>query len=278
MTIVVLDGPVGTELARRGVPTPLPLWTAAAIEDAPDVLAAIHRDYAAAGATVHTANTFRTDPWSLRRDPDPDRWRRLTEAAVGIARAAVGSGRVAGSIAPLEDCWRPDLSPPADLAAHAHGRMAVALRDAGADLLLCETFPHAGEALIAADAALATGLPVWFSLTVGPSGDLLAADVLVDTLREAVRRGVAAVLVNCARPPRITELLPGLAGIGVPFGGYGNVGEPDPIVGWRSEGPSAPGPYAAAAAGWIAAGATIVGGCCGTTPAPVEAVASLVRA
>ena len=50
--IVLLDGPVGTELAARGVATPPPLWSAAAIDAAPDVLAAIHRDYAAAGATV----------------------------------------------------------------------------------------------------------------------------------------------------------------------------------------------------------------------------------
>jgi len=278
VTLVLLDGPVGTELARRGVPTPLPLWTAAAIEDAPDVLAAIHRDYAAAGAEVHTANTFRTDPWSLRADPDGDRWRRLTDAAVRIARGAVGGGRVAGSIAPLEDCYRPDLSPPRGPAAEAHGRMARGLRDAGVDLLLCETFPHAGEALIAVDAALATGLPVWLSLTVGPGGDLLSDDVVEATLRDAVGRGVEAVLVNCARPDRIADLLPRLAGLGVPFGGYGNVGEPDDATGWRSDGASAPRPYAEAAARWAAAGATILGGCCGTTPAHIAALAAAARA
>jgi len=64
---VILDGALGTELARRGVPTPLPLWSAAAIDSAPQVLSAIHRDYAEAGATVHTANTFRTGPWTAER-------------------------------------------------------------------------------------------------------------------------------------------------------------------------------------------------------------------
>ena len=56
--ITLLDGPMGTELAARGVMTELPLWSAAAIDAAPEVIAAIHRDYADAGATVHTANTF----------------------------------------------------------------------------------------------------------------------------------------------------------------------------------------------------------------------------
>ena len=64
---------------------------------------------------------------------------------------------------------------------------------------------------------------------------------------------------------------------GICTGGYGNVGEPDDQQGWRSEGDSAPEPYAGAVAEWIAAGASIVGGCCGTTPAHIAAVTSAVR-
>ena len=106
--MVILDGPVGTELNARGVRTELPLWSAAANETHPEVVSAIHRDYAGAGATVHTTNTFRT-----RRRLMPGRWRELTTRAVELARGAVPrSHRVAGSIAPLEDCYRPDLSPP----------------------------------------------------------------------------------------------------------------------------------------------------------------------
>jgi S-methylmethionine-dependent homocysteine/selenocysteine methylase len=56
----VLDGPLGTVLVRRGVALPAPGWSAHALDVAPDVVAAIHRDYVAAGATVHTTNTFRT--------------------------------------------------------------------------------------------------------------------------------------------------------------------------------------------------------------------------
>jgi S-methylmethionine-dependent homocysteine/selenocysteine methylase len=272
---ILLDGPVGTELTRRGVDTPLPLWTAAAIEDAPDVLASIHRDYAAAGARVHTANTFRTGPYTFRHDRDPDRWRRLTDRAVAIARSAVDD-RVAGSMAPLEDCYRPDLSPEPDLAREAHERMARGLLEAGVDLLLCETFPHPEEALIAVEAALGTSLPVWLSLTVGPTGDLIDDEMVEETLRRAVELGVEAVLVNCARPQRIAELLPRLAGLGVPFGAYGNVGEPDDRIGWRSDGSSAPEPYADEVVRWIAAGATLVGGCCGTTPAHIAALKARV--
>lgn len=274
--VTILDGPIGTELARRGVETPLPLWSAAAIRSAPDVLAAIHRDYAAAGATVHTANTFRTSPWSLEKAGRADAG-ALTSDAVAIARAAVPAGhRVAGCLAPLEDCYRPDLSPPEVAARPAHGRMARLLADAGVDLILCETFPHPGEALIALDAALATGLPVWLSLTAGPDGDLLDDAAILATAHEAAERGASAVLANCVRRERLDVLLPRLATLPVPTGGYGNVGAPCEEHGWRTEGLDDPEPYAQHVLRWVDAGAQIVGGCCGTTPAHIAAIAPLL--
>src|SRR5207245_1272484 len=102
--ITILDGPMGTELERRGIATPPPGWSAYAIDQAPEIIAAIHRDYAAAGATVHTANTFRTKRRQFR-----NRWEALARSAVAIAKRSVPSDHcVAASIAPLEDCWRPD--------------------------------------------------------------------------------------------------------------------------------------------------------------------------
>ena len=107
MSVIILDGPLGTELDARGIPTPLPGWSAHALDEAPEAICAIHRDYAAAGATVHTTNTFRT-----RRAVFGARWETLARRAVHLARDSVPSGhRVAGSIAPLADCYRPDLSP-----------------------------------------------------------------------------------------------------------------------------------------------------------------------
>ena len=81
--VQLLDGPVGTELARRNVATPAPQWSAQVLDNAPELLGRIHADYAEAGAEVHTANTFRTSPWSLRRVPAmADRWQQLTQLAV----------------------------------------------------------------------------------------------------------------------------------------------------------------------------------------------------
>jgi S-methylmethionine-dependent homocysteine/selenocysteine methylase len=281
--LVILDGPLGTELAARGVATPPPGWSAEAIVHAPEVIRAIHRDYAAAGATVHTANTFRT-----KRRQVGDAWSDLAARAVALAREAVPAGHlVAGSIAPLEDCYRPDLSP--SDARSEHRELSRALAAAGVDLILCETFPHVGEALVAVEEALATGLPVWVSFTAGPAADLLTPDEVGRAAREAVARGAAAVLVNCvpaARTRAFVEhlaqhLAQQLAGAGVPFGAYANAGAPEEGIGWdearrdpvaRRRAALA---YAALARGWIEAGATLVGGCCGTGPEHIAALAAL---
>jgi S-methylmethionine-dependent homocysteine/selenocysteine methylase len=264
--ITLLDGPLGTELAARGVPTPAPAWSAFALDRAPGVVAAIHRDYAAAGAAVHTANTFRT-----RRRQVGDRWEALARRAVALARGAVPGGhRVAGSLGPLEDCYRPDLSPPDPRPEHRE--LARALVDAGVDLLLCETFPHVGEALVAVEEAVATGVPTWASFTAGPDGALLTPAEVEAGAREAARRGASAVLVNCTAATRILPYVERLAGAGVPFGAYGNAGSPDEGLGWTG----APDVerYAALAAAWVRAGATLVGGCCGTGPEHIRALAA----
>ncbi|MBK7404220.1 MAG: homocysteine S-methyltransferase family protein [Phycisphaerales bacterium] len=172
--ITILDGPVGTELIRRGVDCTGPLWSARAIDGAPEVLGAIHREYAAAGATVHTAATFRTQPGI-----EPGEWARLARRGVELVREAVPRGhRVAGSLAPLADCYRPDLSPArVDPAAtrEAHLALARVLADAGCDILLCETFTDPGEGLLAAGAAVeaaeATGAEVWLSPLTGALRD-----------------------------------------------------------------------------------------------------------
>ena len=273
MAVTILDGPLGTELNARGVGTPLPGWSAHALITAPGVVGAIHRDYASAGATVHTANTFRT-----KRRQFPAEWERLARLAVRICRESIPAGhRVAGSVAPLEDCYRPDLSPPADVARAEHRELAMVLADAGCDVLLCETFPHAEEAIIALEACVATGLPVWVSFTPGPDGTLLTPKDVGGAAREAIRRGAAAVLVNCVAAPLAAPYVRALAEAagGAPFGVYANAGRPDDRIGWQAPEatPDAAARYADLAGEWVAMGATLVGSCCGTRPGHVAELA-----
>jgi S-methylmethionine-dependent homocysteine/selenocysteine methylase len=279
--IRVLDGPMGTELHRLGVPTPLPLWSAGANAEAGEVVRTIHRGYALAGATLHTTNTFRT-----RRRTVGDRWRELSSLAVAHARAGAMPGhRVLGAVAPLEDCYRPDLSPAQsapDACRQEHGELARHLVAAGVDVLLLETFPHPVEALLALEAALETGCETWLALTPGPDGTLWSPEALARCASEAAATGAAALFVNCVSvehaQPFVDALSTAALRAGVPFGVYANAGRADDAVGWRAldEDPAgAAERYARAARRWIASGASIVGGCCGTGAPHIAALASL---
>ncbi len=139
---------------------------------------------------------------------------------------------------------------------------------------MCETFPHVVEALIAVEEAAATGLPVWVAFTAGPEADLLSPGEVERGAREAVSRGASAVLVNCVPAARTLAYVERLAEIGVPFGAYANAGTPEEGIGWGAEGPEAAQAYLEFARSWVNAGASIVGGCCGTGPRHIEALAA----
>ncbi len=265
MALTLLDGPIGTALIARNHPCPAPAWSAWAIEHAPEAVEALHREYAAAGAEVHTTNTFRTRP-----DAVGPAWADLARRAVSLARAGAGPGQtVAGSIAPLADCYRPQDSP--DNPGPRHAALAAVLADAGVDLLLCETFPHVGEALAAVDAAVQTGCETWVSFTAGPSADLLSPEQIRQGAIAAVEQGASAVLVNCIPAGRTAEFLNPLRDLGVRFGAYANAGHTDDGIGWHPD-PDGPDRYADLAEAWVKMGATIIGSCCGTGPAHIAAL------
>jgi S-methylmethionine-dependent homocysteine/selenocysteine methylase len=263
--LTLLDGPMGSELTRRGADTSLPLWSARALRDAPDLVRAIHEDYARLGVDVHRANTFRA-----RRRTAGDAWEALAREAVRCARAAALPGqRVAGSLGPLEDCYRPDLAPSDDEAGLEHDAFARFLAACGVDLLMCETFPSPREARVATRACVATGKETWVSLTAGPSAELMTPKELAGAARACVDEGARAVLVNCVAASLSGPYVEALAAVGARFGVYANASR------WN-EPALDPEAYADHARGFIAAGATILGGCCGTGPAHVARLAQLV--
>ena len=112
---LILNGAMGTELIRKGVDLPLPLWSAEANLTHPDIVVNIQRDYVAAGADILTTNTFRTTTYTYRKagyskEKAKARARDSLMSAVDLARQAAGEAvNVAGSITALEDCYTPEL-------------------------------------------------------------------------------------------------------------------------------------------------------------------------
>ena len=275
--LTLLDGATGTELDRRGVNINLPLWSARAIIEAPDVLGQIHKDYLYAGAEVVTANTFRTHRRSLAQAGLGDRAGELTERAVAIARQASDCvserALVAGSLAPLEDCYSPDLVPPDECLQEEHAEMAHHLVEAGADLLLVETMNTVREAVAAASAAVATGLPTLVSIVCGRDDRLLSGESVAAAATALTSLRPNAILVNCASALDLYRPLSELrAHTSLPVGAYGNVGYTDDSQKWLNSDAADPEAYARYAGQWVEIGATLIGGCCGTSPAHIAAL------
>jgi S-methylmethionine-dependent homocysteine/selenocysteine methylase len=270
---LVLDAALGTDLLARGARLPSPLWSAQALLDAPELVEAIHRENAAAGADVLTIASFRLHGRNLRESPCALSQEELLALAVTLARRWAPSGVwIAGSLAPLEDCYRPDLAPKQEqILFSEHAGMASALARAGVDLILAETMNTVREAAAAVRAAAATDLPVVVSCVTDTEGRLLSGEPLVDLVRAlgALASPPDALGINCVAAGRLDGDL-GLLGAsapGVPLAAYGNTFGAFVV----------PPAYAELATEWVRLGARLVGGCCGTTAAHTAAVAARVR-
>lgn len=274
--VLLLDAAMGTDLDRRGMTTRLPLWSALGVLERPDLVRQIHADNLRAGADIVTTCTFRTTGRTLARAGlDPARAAELDALAVRLAaEARRETGRtdalIAGSIAPLEDCYSPGLTPDDDAALAEHRRQAASLAASGADFLMIETMPTIREAVAALRAATETGLPATVGFVCAqpvaggpvalPSGESLASAVAA-----VAPLAPAAILVNCAPAPVIAAAIAELrTATKLPTGGYANAGRIDDLRGWEPDPTLAGGDYAAAVAPWLDLGASVVGGCCGT--------------
>lgn len=264
---MIIDGATGTLLGARGIDTTGSLFGAAALLDEAGlgILREVHREYAQAGAALVTANTFRTN----RRKAGPH-WRELTARAVRVAREA--GVLVAGSIAPVGDCYLPELAPLREQALAEDREMAQALADDGCDLLLVETVCSFDEGLCAVEAAAETRLPVWVAAMAMPDGRMRDGSDLALFFREAASRGAAAALINCVPCDGADAGLDAALRSGLQTGAYAHMGDVDPSSGWPSSRVLTPEEYAERATRWVERGATILGGCCGTTPAHIAAL------
>ncbi|MDX8352847.1 homocysteine S-methyltransferase family protein [Cognatiyoonia sp. IB215182] len=281
--ITLLDGGMGQELIHRAGDKPTPLWSTQVMVDHPGLVAEVHAAYRAAGATVHTANTYAIHRDRLVDTPLADKFADLHAAALAEAR---GSGRIAGAIGPLAASYRPDIHPDHEVAVPLYAEVARLLAP-DVDLIICETVASVAHARAILEGARAAGKPIWLALTVDDEDGtkLRSGEPLADTLPLA-EADAAAILVNCAAPEAIPAAMDALARGALPFGAYANAFtqitkeflQDKPTVAAlsarRDIGPEA---YAQSALGWIRQGATIVGGCCEVGPAHIAALANAIK-
>ncbi|MCB0713689.1 MAG: homocysteine S-methyltransferase family protein [Ignavibacteriae bacterium] len=286
---LLLDGPTGTELQRRGFDTHLPLWSARALLEAPEVVEQIHREYIAAGAGLITTNSFRTNRRVVERAGySSEDAKDLTHLSAQLAKRAISlSGRegivIAGSDAPVEDCYSPDLVPTDAELREEHEEHIAWLVEANCDLVLIETMNTLREAMIASEVAASFDIPFIVSLVTDTTGrSLLSGELLSEGVRYLAEYQPAAILTNCSAPRAVLKATEILAEVKRStnaeweFGGYANSGEPDPVLGWDFVQTVPIDRFVASAIEMVNLGARLIGSCCGTTPEYTKELAEAV--
>ncbi len=291
---------MGKELARIGAPFGQPEWSALALLEAPERVHEAHRNFIDAGAEVITVNAYAVVPYHIGAERFDARGRELAGLAGELARRAADAGphpvRVAGCLPPVFGSYVPERFDPAvapDLL-----RVLIEAQAPWVDLWVGETIGSLAEAeamMAALDDAAAVG-DRWLSYAVDDERQdgrvtLWSGESMPDAAQLAVDLGADAVLVNCAAPESISRALIELeatvraAGSGVPLGAYANAFEPRPpglaanetILDRRED--LTADVYGGLAREWVAAGASIIGGCCGIHPEHIAAIgAGLVAA
>jgi len=248
----------------------------------PDVVSAVHAQYAAAGADVLTTNTFGATRVKLDEYGLSPRLREINAAAVKLARkAAAGSGRdvmVAGGMGPTGKFLAPVGELSFDLAYDVFREQAQALAEAGADAIIIETLSDIKEARAAVMAAReAADLPVIVTMTFQQDlRSLLGTppEVAVTVLGSL---GADVVGANCSLGPEgLYDVARRMAAVSrVPLIFQPNAGLPQ-LVDGKTVFPAGPDELARYAARFLELGASVIGSCCGSTPAHTRAMAEVL--
>ncbi|HEX9048206.1 MAG TPA: homocysteine S-methyltransferase family protein [Verrucomicrobiae bacterium] len=282
---LVCDGAMGTQLLARGLTSSEcgMLWN---LQRATDV-AAVHQAYRHAGCDLVTTNSFGGSRFGLERHGLAQRVAELNRAAAQAARQAAGeTGWVLGDVGPFGDFLEPAGEVSADDLRAAFRDQIAALLDGGADAVLVETMSDPAEAVVGLEAAKDCDpkVPVIVTYAFQKAGQEFRT-MMGATAAEAMQRAIAAgadiVGANCGTGlsledyVELAKQLVAAAGK-VPVIVQPNGGSPRTEDG-KTVYDATPEQMAAIAARLLAAGARIIGGCCGTTPAHLAAMSRRIK-
>ena len=278
------DGAMGTVLSQR-LPAGQSCLDYENLSN-PEIIESLHRDYLLAGADMIQTNTFGANRYKLTAHGLEDKLQQINAAGVEIARRAVQeSGKpafIAADVGPLGVRLAPFGRVQLPEAREAFVQQISALVDAGADLVIIETMTdlYEAEEAIAAARQVAASIPVIASMTYTRDNRTLLGDPPAKVARRLKDAGADVIGVNCSGGPNQILNILRMMHQAIPDGLYSvmpNAGWPEQVEG-RIMYPSAPEYFGTYALSLWQAGASIIGGCCGTTPAHISAMVDAFNA
>lgn len=276
---LLADGAMGTLLQQRGGFRLVDCFDAVNLSH-PDLVTGIHRDYIAAGSDLIETNTFGANRVKLGEHGLADKVVEINQAAVKLARQAAHDSQravyIVGSIGPLGARLKPYGWLTKDQARDYFKEQIQALVDAGIDGLLFETFSDHEELLVAIAAAreMAPTLPVIAQATFSADSLTYTGHHPARVAHDLYKSGATIIGVNCGNgPARTAQILQTMhkAVPGIKLSAQPNAGFPE-TIGGRAMFPAQAEYFGDYVATFRAAGAQIIGGCCGTTPAHIAAM------
>jgi 5-methyltetrahydrofolate--homocysteine methyltransferase len=279
--VIVADGAMGTMLQAAGLP--IGMAPEAWLLENPDPVRGVHGAYVEAGSDLILTCTFGGTRVRLERSGLADRVAQVNRLAVEIAReAAGGKAYVAGDIGPLGEFLTPLGELTREQAVEIFAEQATALAEAGVDLFYIETMSALNEAQAAVEGVQQVGvaLPVFVTLSFDSHGRTNMGVRPEQAVEALLAMGVDAIGANCGATLEMTEgavakmheVAPDALLIAKP-----NAGKPH-MVGREEVYDATPEDMAEYARKFAALGARVVGGCCGSTPAHIHAIACAMAA
>ncbi len=273
----LLDGATGSNLQKAGMPKGC--CTEEWILANPEVLVALQRQYAQAGSQILYAPTFQAQPIALDRVGLARQTEAVNAHLAALSRSAAPECLIAGDLTTLAafcDSWDPETF---DSLVENYRRQIKGLIDGGVDLLVAETllYPQEAEAILTA-AELEGAGAVLYSFTMQPDGSLFSGADACSVLKELEEAGAAAVGFNCVAadimtPYLVSRLRRYVKGplLCKPNAGIPRVDEAGQVLY-----DMAPGDFAQICRQCADNGATLLGGCCGTTPQHITMLRSVL--
>jgi len=272
------DGGMGTRLRGEGL-RPGESEELLNVER-PGPVRAAHRAFLDAGSDIIQTNTFQGNTISLARRGLAERVAELNRAGAAIAREVVGERAfVAGSIGPTGGILEPYGDLEEDAARRAFSEQAQALAEGGVDLFIVETFSAVEEIELAIEAAGETGLPIAASMAFDPSGRTAFGVSPEQAAERLDATGAMVIGANCGTisPAEMVGIVAGFReATSLPLLAQPNAGRPQQTDSGVIY-PEPPDTLADAAERFRDLGAAIIGGCCGSTPDHIRAIAARVR-